>query len=354
MKKSMIYSLAIFLVACSPEQTSDANTSELVKKPVMTETVIVAVETVKPTSFEHHFSVDGVVEPKKEAYVTAEGQGGRVKGILVSEGQYVNAGTVLARLNGSIAESQMKQAESNFELSKTIFERTERLWLQNKIGSEIQYMEARSRFVAAESGMQAAKAQLDMTIIKAPISGIVDKVNLKIGEMATAMQPFAHIVNMSSLSVVADVSERYSKSLKKGDHVEVNFPDLDVTNGSSIRRIGNVINPQNRSFEIEVGISTTIQGLKPNALAKLKVSDFETKTALVVPSNAIQQDAEGDFVFTAKKSGKALLANKVYVKVSRTNDQNQSMIASGLVEGDVVVTKGYNLLTKGSEIRLSK
>lgn len=354
MKKILVYGSVVLLAACS------ANTSEESKqtvtapaKEVANDAVIVELETVDLSAFEHHFNIDGIVEPKQEAYVAPEVQMGRVTEIFVSEGDKVKKGDVIAKLNGKLVESQLAQAQAQYDLAKTVFERTERLWLDHKIGSEIKYLEAKANATAAESGLRSAQAQFDMGVIVAPISGIIDAINVKIGSMATAQQPFAHIVNMSEMVVMADVSERYSKSLRKGDNVAVSLPDLGIESNSKIRRIGNVINPQNRSFEIEVPVSSMNGAIKPNAIAKLQVRDFYSEKALVVPSNAIQQDVEGDFVFVAQKTDGKLKAEKRYVKVARTNDANQSMVESGLAKGDQVVVKGYNLLTKGSVIRVA-
>ncbi len=350
MKKIALFGTIILLAACAAEQAEENKEVSEHPKAAVSDAVLVELDQLSFQAFEHHFNVDGVVEAKSEALVAAEGQG-RIKEILVAEGQWVSKGTVLARLNNSIPESQYQQAESQYTLAKITFDKVERLWKENQIGSEMQYLEAEARLLAAESQMKGAKAALDMTIITAPIAGIVDQINMKLGSMAGPQQPFAHIVNLNQMVVIADVSERYSKSMKQGDAVLVEFPDLGIQSKSKISRVGNVINPQNRSFEIEIPVKSKNGAIKPNALAKLQVRDFYTEKALVIPSNAIQRDPEGDFVFLAEKSKEGLKAVKRYVTVERTNDDNQSMVVDGVKEGEWVVVNGYNLLTKGSLIK---
>lgn len=355
--KSVVYlGIAVGLMACAApaEEKPSADVQAPVEKKKV-ESIIVQTQTVKPGAFAHYFSVDGVVEADNEALVAAEGQGGRVKNILVKEGQYVQAGTLMIELNSSLQSSQLKQAQSRLTLAKAMYEKVEKLWKENNIGSEVQFLEAEANYLAAQSGVEAAQAQFDMTQIKAPISGVVDQINVKIGSMASAMQPVAHIVNLNRLNIVADVSEKYSKDIKKGDAVQVEFPDLQLSTEGKIARVGQVINPQNRSFEIEIPVKgAKSYAVKPNALAKLRVRDFYSENALVVPSNAVQQDPEGNFVFLAVKKESGMEAEKRYVQVARTNDNNQSMIVSGLKAGEMVVVKGYNLLTKGSALRLAQ
>ena len=215
--KSVVYlGIAVGLMACAApaEEKPSADVQAPVEKKKV-ESIIVQTQTVKPGAFAHYFSVDGVVEADNEALVAAEGQGGRVKNILVKEGQYVQAGTLMIELNSSLQSSQLKQAQSRLTLAKAMYEKVEKLWKENNIGSEVQFLEAEANYLAAQSGVEAAQAQFDMTQIKAPISGVVDQINVKIGSMASAMQPVAHIVNLNRLNIVADVSEKYSKDIKK-------------------------------------------------------------------------------------------------------------------------------------------
>lgn len=311
--------------------------------------ILVEVKEVAPETFEHFFEVNGSVEAVEQANVSPE-QGGQIKQILVKEGDKVAAGTVLAKLNTSVIQSNLQEIDNGIELAQTVYDRQARLWEQ-KIGSEIQYLEAKNRLENLQKKKETVLAQMAMSTIKAPFSGIVDRIFQKEGELAAPGQPILTLVNLNEMKVKADVSENYVQAVKPNAPVEVVFPSFGIKSDAKIRSVSNIINPLNRTFSVEVRIPNGNGSLKPNGIATLKIKDFKAEGALVVPAISIGRDAKGAFLFVVSNEDGATKANKKYVTTDRSSD-GQTMVVDGLKAGDLVVVEGYNEVANGDVVRI--
>ncbi|MBP7389128.1 MAG: efflux RND transporter periplasmic adaptor subunit, partial [Chitinophagales bacterium] len=228
----------------------------------------------------------------------------------------------------------------------------ERLWNQ-KIGSEIQYLSAKTQRDALEKQIAAQRTQLEMTKIKAPISGTVDNVNLKIGDMAIGSQlmPGIRIINNSKLSVKAKLADSDFGKIKQGDKVEIEFPDINKSTVTTINYVSKTIDPRSRTFEVETKISNTSNEYAANMIAKLKINDAIYKDVLLVPSNIIQKSEEGTYVLTAENEAGKIIAKKNMVKVG-PNYNGRTVIEEGLMEGQRIITFGYTEVVDGQAITL--
>lgn len=307
----------------------------------------VDLRTLTFQPFAHYVGVEGIVEAEQDVMVSFQSQG-EILQILVEEGDKVKKGQLLARLNAAPIQNQLAELQTRSELANTIFLKQKRLWIDQNIGSEIQYLEAKSNKEALERNIAAVKSQVAMSVITSPIDGIVDKINYKRGAFASPQMPFAQIVNLKNLYVNAALSEAYLPKVNTGDSVHVNFSTLGLAMEVPIYRIGNVINPQNRSFEVQLKIMNDNNMIKPNALASLKIRDFHQENSMVLPSNVVQQDIDGSFVFVAVKKDNVWRAEKRYVETGLNNDKNETLILGGLTVGEKVVVKGYNQLTNNA------
>ena len=311
--------------------------------------ILVEVKKLEPQEFTHHFEVNGSIEAVEQANVSPE-QGGQIKQIMVKEGDKVAAGTVLAKLNTSVIASNLEELDNGIQLAQTVYDRQARLWEQ-KIGSEIQYLEAKNNLENLEKKRETLLAQMAMSTVKAPFSGVVDIVHQKVGELAAPGQPLVTMVNMNEMKVKADVSENYVKAVKPNAEVEVNFPSFGMNTTAKIRQVSNIINPLNRTFSVEVRIPNSDGSLKPNGIATLKIKDFEVKDALVVPAIAIGKDAKGDFLFVINEEDGKTKAVKKYVTTGRSS-AGQTRVVDGLVAGDRVVVEGYNEVANGDLVQI--
>jgi len=312
------------------------------------EYVNVKVSEIQPQLFEHFIEVTGNVEADQEVNVSPEGSG-KIIDILVKEGQHVKKGTALATLNTEILDQSIEEAKISLDLAKTTFERQKNLWEQ-KIGSELQYLQAKSNKESLERRLESLQAQKDMAIVKSPVSGVVDVIYQKKGEIASPQIPFAKVVNIDKVKIYAEVSESYLTKIKNGDQVVIDFPALNKQVNATIDMIGNYINPDNRTFRIRINLDNRSNMIKPNLLSVVKIRDYVAKDAFVVPSLLVKQDFKGEYTFLAENTGDGSQAKKVYVKTGASNN-NLVQVTEGLKAGDLVISEGFSQVVNGTHIK---
>ena len=310
--------------------------------------VPVEVQDLSYEPFKHFIEVSGSAEAVKAAYISPE-MGGQIREIYVNEGDFVEKGKLLAKLNTDITESSIKELESGLALATTVYEKQQRLW-EKGIGSEIQYLNAKNTKESLEQKLVTVNAQLDMSLIKAPISGIVDAINLKKGELAAPGMQLMQIVNLDELYINADVSESYLPQVEEGARVMVRFPVYpDLTLETPIYRKGNVINPNNRTFPIQLRLKNPDRKLKPNILSVVQINDFSADSAIIVPSILIKQDITGYYLFIAQEINGKWIAKKVYI-IPGKSYVDKTMVVSGLQPGQRIIVQGYNMVSDGTEV----
>jgi membrane fusion protein, multidrug efflux system len=311
---------------------------------------LVETMAVKDTVFNHYLEIQGNVDTKENILVQPEMPGNLIA-LNVKAGQRVSKGQVLARVDDSGMSQQLASIENQYNLAKTTFERQKNLWDQ-KIGSEIQFLQAQSQMVGLQKSVLQMKAQLSKTLIKAPFSGIIDEVFVERGEVvAPSMKGLMRIVNLGDMYVTTSVPETYIGKLKVGTTVDAEITSIGKTYKGRVRQVGNNINTTNRSFGIEVSVPNPQNLLRPNQVAKLKIIDYSSKNAIVVPTNVVQEDGEKNkYVYiVTNPNGKTGTAKKVVVKIGQSSD-NVTEILSGLAAKDVVVTEGVNTISDGMKL----
>ena len=314
------------------------------------EEALVSVATVQDTIFIHYLEIQGNVDTKENIIVQTEFSG-TLTSLTVKAGQRVSKGQILGRVDDGGMSQQLASLENQYSLAKTTYERQKNLW-DKKIGSEIQFLQVHTQMIAAQKGVAQMKSQLAKTVIRAPFSGTIDEVFVEKGQVvAPSVQGLMRIVNLGSMYVSTSVPESYIGKVKVGDHVEVFLSSLNKTYIGKVRQVGNFINPNNRSFGVEVGLPNPDNLLRPNQVAKLKIIDYINKKVVVVPTNVVQEDGEQNkFIFTVDRSnGKTGIAKKVIVTVGKTSD-NVSEILSGLTTQDIIVIEGVNNISEGMKL----
>lgn len=309
----------------------------------------VEVQQLQAVPFNHYFSTNASVEAVKAARISPE-TSGQIKQIAVQKGQRVNAGQVVARLNTSVMENSIQELQTALQLAQTVYQRQKGLWEQ-QIGSEIQYLEAQNNYQALQTRLKTLESQLEMAVMKAPFNGIVDEIFLKEGELAMPGLAVMQMVNLESLYINADISETYLPAVNTKDQVILRFPAFPgYEEKVNIFRLGHVINPENRTFRLQLKINNPGERFKPNMVANVGVRVFAATNALVVPSILIRQDNQGYFVFVARADEEnEFTAHKVYIERGRDSEGN-TMIQNGLQEGDLIITQGYNQVNQGALI----
>ncbi len=311
--------------------------------------VRVITTPVAITPFRHYVDVAGNVEADKNIMLSPE-TGGNLISINVKEGDKVKKGQILGKLNTEMIDRTIKEVQINYNLAVTTYNRRKRLWDQN-IGSEMEFLQAKSNKEALEQKLESLKAQLDMALIKSPIDGVVDDIFLKTGEIAGPQIPFARIVNIDKLYLVADVSETYLTKIHQGDSVEIDFPVINKKEVRKVYRVSSVIDPSSRTFRVRVNLDNSDKLIKPNMMAILKLLIYSSDSSIVVPSILVKKDFTGEFIFIAEKQNDKWYARKRYLKTGITNN-NKTVVVEGLKEGDLLITKGYSQVVDGSEIEI--
>jgi len=314
--------------------------------------VAVEVKDMAYEPFSHSFAANGMVEAVKDAFISPE-QGGQIKSISVREGDRVRAGQLLATLNTSVIEKGIAEARTQLQLAQTVYARQKELW-DKQIGSEIQFLQAKTAKDAIEDRIKSLQAQLELSQIKAPIDGIVDTIAAKEGELAAPGVMLLRVIDLRRIYIKADVSESYLAKIKPGDPVTVEFPSYpDLAVKTTIQRIGNVVNPDNRTVKVTLALDNVGEKLKPNLMAVIRMEDFRTAAALVLPSIIIKKDMNGSYVYQVRIEKEKSIASKLYLTPGIT-ENSLTQITSGLEPGQRIIVKGYNLVKNGVEITIAK
>lgn len=275
--------------------------------------------------------------------------GGRILKLTVKEGQSVKKGQLIATVDAEGMDKQKDELQKALDLAVDVYERQKRLWDQN-IGSEIQFLQAKNNKERIEKSIVTLESNLKKRNVYAPISGAVDQVFLKEGELSGPGTPIVQILNVSKIKVVTDVPETYLGKIKVGDKVQVSFPALGTEMTKSVSQLGRSIDPANRTFKMEVNIDNPKGELKPNLLSIVKVNEFSKKGAIVINIDEIQQEVSGKkFVFIVKDETGKKIAKKAYVTTGENAD-NKVIITEGLTEGDLIIVKGARSITDGQEV----
>ncbi len=304
----------------------------------------VVLTTVNPDTFQHVVQVQAKVDGNSNLHVGVRSSG-MVQEIRVKEGSVVKEGDLLGKLDDALFVKALNEANTSYRFLIDVYQKQKALWDQ-KIGSEVQYLQAKNNKEAAEARIASLEEQIDMCLIKAPISGTIEEVPIRLGQILAPPMVAFRIVNLATSKVVGDVSEAYSASIRAGSPVFIEFPDLGSQVATKISFASNYISPINRSFVVEAPLPQGMKGLKANLVAKLKIVDYQDLNALVVSANWLIQDARGTYLYVAETANGVQTAKKRYVKPGLSS-QGQVQILEGLAPGDLVVSLGYQNLEEG-------
>lgn len=313
-------------------------------------TTLVSTLPVSKEPFTTLVEVRGTVKSDKNVILNAQTQG-LVTYISAREGQVVGAGQVLVSQDNNVMANQLEEVKTQLKLAEAIFKRQDNLW-KKKIGTEIQYLQAKNTKESLERKIKTIQAQMAMSSITAPFTGVVDEVFVKKGQNVGPMNQILRLVSLNTVQIEADVSEAYLGRIKRGDKVKVNFPSLGVEKVAAIKTIGQVINPDNRTFRIELELPNPDRLLKPDLQAILEMEGFTKKDAIVVPSNLIQKDKTGEFVYVLNKKEGKTLARKVIIKRG-ANSKNRTLVESGLKGDELLIEQGFRDVAEGGLVKVT-
>ncbi|MVO10136.1 efflux RND transporter periplasmic adaptor subunit [Flavobacterium sp. TP390] len=315
---------------------------------------LITTIAAKDTVFNHYLELQATVQTKQNIVLNAE-YGGVLQQVYVKEGQRVSKGQTLAKIDDGGLGSQLAQMETQAALAKTTFERQQNLWNQ-KIGSEIQYLQAKTNYEAQVKAVSQMKAQIAKTVVRAPFSGTIDDIITEKGSVVGPGTPILRIVNLGDMYLEAEVPEKNIATVKKGTEVIVDFPILGETFNAKVTQASNYINPANRSFNIQIAVPSKNGQIKPNLTSKIQIKDYTNPKTIVVPISIISENADGEqYLYVAEnttKDGQAT-AKKVIVKTGLTQG-NYAEITEGIKDGDLVISEGARSVKEGQKVSIIK
>lgn len=307
----------------------------------------VAVSPVMSQNFQHFVEATGRLEAENNVFASPQA-GGALTKVYVKIGDFVSKGQKIATIDNSILRNSIQEVEIQLETAKTLFERQKNLWEQ-KIGTEVQFIQAKSAVESLERRINTLKSQDGLNVVLAPISGVVDEVRLKAGEIAAPGIGIVRIVNFSDLKVVANVPDTYAGTIAKGDMVKIKFPDLQKEISAKLSYVSQTINQVSRTFTVEAKVPNFDKSLKPNLTAIMNVNDQSKGGAIVISESLVQNTEQGAIVYIAETEGNKKIARAKVVKTGLSYD-GKVEIASGLSSGDLLITEGYQEIVDGQLI----
>ena len=311
-------------------------------------TKLVETQTIALATFQNDLTVEGMVDAQNSTIATSKVPA-TVTEILVKVGQQVSAGQALARLDNTSLVQSKRELEQQYDFAKTLYEKQLRLWKKG-VGTEVQYLSAKNQMEALGKSLNTLNTNIDMYTIKAPINGSIEAVDLKVGQVAAPGMPYFKVVNVSMIKAVAEVSEAYSGSVHQGDAVEIEFPDLNKKINSRIGFASKFIDPLNRTFKVEIPL-LGVKDIKPNMVARLKITEYQKNNTVVVPSNCVQVTEKEAFVMVAKEENGKMVAQKQLVKLGLSN-KNITEVIDGLQVGDLLIVNGFQELAEGQVLEI--
>ena len=309
--------------------------------------VFITVTQVKTSKIKNKISLQSIIKTDKNIVLQPEFTG-PISDITVVEGQSVSKGDVLMIVDDGGLEQSVEFQKEQLKLAKTIFERQSRLWEEN-IGSEIEYLEAKTAFKTQKSRYSQLEEQLQKSVITAPFDGEIDDVFIELGELVTPGQsPLLRLISTSQMYLEAEVPEKYLKSVSVGTPVEIEIPVINKKINTKISFIAKHINTVNRTFRVVVKIKKT-DSLSPNLISTLHIFDYINNNALIIPTNIISENSDGsEYVYSVNNNN---TAQKIFIKTG--NEENGYVeVIEGLKEKDIIINEGARLVKEGQAVQI--
>lgn len=377
----LIAATAITFVACSAK-TDDAGNADVAKKKAQLEELkkqqtaigeqitkleadiakldpasakaekakLVSIDTIAPNNFAHYIDLQGKVDAQNIVYVTPQNQGGQVKELYIKQGDYVKKGQLLMKLDNEAIKAQLAPLQVQLSNAQDVLRRRQNLFNEG-IGTEVELNAAKTTASNLQKQIDVINTQIGQYNVYAPISGVAETVNIRIGETFSAQSAATagiKLVNTGDLKITANVPENYLSKVNEGTNVMVTLPDINKSINVKVTVKGKIIDPNSRSFYIEAKLPAS-NDFRPNQLALVKIQDYAANNAITVPVNTLQTDEKGKFVMIASNENNKLIARKRQVTEGQMYTDTLE-IKGGLKQGDAIITDGFQGLYDGQLI----
>ena len=319
-----------------------------------TKYTLITARKIKTDTFKHYFNLQGNVKTDQNILIYPEFSG-ELEKIYVKEGDQVKKGQILAKIDDGGLRDQIRELQSRVKLAKTTFDRQKRLW-KDSIGSEIQYLQAKTNFESAQSSLNSLQKQLGKTNIKAPFGGIIDDIITDEGQVVgPGNMAIFRLVNLSEMYIETEVPENYLDDINIGTPVEVQLRAINHTFQAEINQMASFINPDNRKFRVKIDIPDNVKKVKPNLIANVLINDYTNAKAIVVSENILQETADGSMI-----TFKVDLKNDSIGKAKRTllktgkHFNGQVEVMDGFNSGDIIAQEGGRNLRDNEDVLITK
>jgi membrane fusion protein, multidrug efflux system len=314
---------------------------------------VINVETrmLKAEPFVERLRLTGTTAANRDVIVAAE-EAGVIREVLVDKGAMVRTGQPLARIDDRILRAEAERARAQAALATETWERRRRLFEEDRVGSELAYLEARYQAEQATAAFQALQERLDRTVVRAPIAGILEERSVEVGSMVSPGAEVGRIVEIDPIKITAGVPERFAPVVRPGAETTITF---DILPGESFTRpiqyVASTVNPRNRTFLIELLLPNPGNRIKPEMIAGLEVVLGLRQDAVVVPQEALVRVEEGFVAYVVEGEGPGARAR---VRPVRTGpvQRNAVLIEEGLAPGDRLVVVGQKQLAEGDRVQV--
>jgi membrane fusion protein, multidrug efflux system len=311
---------------------------------------LVTTSPLTRKTFTRYIEIQGSIQAENTTKVSSE-TGGRLTMFNLSEGDYVKKGQLIAKLDMEGVNKQISELQTRLSLAKDVYSRQKSLWDQ-KIGSEVQYLQAKNNVEALEKSIETVSFQLTKANVYAPASGMVNMTFVKGGEVVAPGMPLFDILNLGEIKVVSDVPEIYLTAIRKGQSIKIKIPALGEERTGRVTLIGTAVNPNNRTFKVEIKLDNAGTKLIPNLLTYIMLQDYTAQNAIVLTDNLIQQEVSGkSYVFIKGESPEGDIAKKVYVELGETYE-GETEIKSGLIGSETIIVDGARGLVENEAIKI--
>lgn len=337
----------VAIAGCGAASADGAD--EAVASEEFVRVINVEVRTLTAEPFVEEIRLTSVAMANQDVMVSAE-ESGVIREIYVDRGQRVAVGAALAKIDDRILTSQVAQARAGAELAEQTWQRRKRLWEEDSVGSELAYLEARFTAEQTAASLVGLEERLARTVVRAPFTGIFDERHVDVGTMVSPGQSIGRLVDMTPIKVFAGVPERYASDIEVGAVAQMRFESLgEQVYEAPIRYVGATVNPQNRTFPVEVEVANPGRLIKPQMVANMSLARSTVADAIVVPQDALVRVEDGYVAYVvAEESGNTFAqARPVELGAAR---RNLVVVAAGLSAGERLVVVGQKSVANGDRV----
>lgn len=337
----MLFVVLVFSLTlhnCSSDKMESSEPEELIKM------VNVETEVLSSEPFNSFLRLVGTVETSDDVQLSAE-VSGKVFMHVVSEGQKVQKGQTILRIDDAKLSQEVARLEAVVAQYETTWKRVQTLYEEENIGSEIDYLNAKYAYDQNKSALSSLLVDLENTEIIAPFTGVVETIFVEEGEMVAPGMPAIRLIGANQFVISAGVPARYANVVELGDRVDVWFDtQVQDTLAGTIVYVANSIDPSNRTFKIDIRLPSGKTYYKVDMIANLRLNTLSLNQAVVVSEEFVYSKGEGYVMYVkgTNSEGKDIaLERKVELGPSF---KTEVVISRGLAPGDEIITIGSAFL----------